>query len=355
MKKQIISFGVVAGLLAISNSASAAHPVAYDFFPMDSGNVWIFHTVENKTDHRLDIVEVDQSVYAGVPATASVLSGLFGSDIPVWDHVNSANMWTHDNSQWSKFVDFDASYGETWGMRTGPCNDYDVEYINGADAVTPAGTFVAPKTFNFDFTPDANVKCAYAPIQQAAFAQDVGLVSIERATSTSDLLFGRVDGVIVAAGAGETRYDADGVAYTMALVADEITQPHPIYCFTTPCPQPVESLRLALIVENLTDHTVTRSYANSQQFDVDVFELGGENVTSWSDDKMFLQATTELTLQPGEREVYYVELPMLATKGKSEGATLAGEYQVVSYLTGVDQNGVGASKLSTTIAVYPGN
>jgi hypothetical protein len=355
MYKHLLNIGVAAGLLSISTSAFAGQPTAYDFFPMDSDNVWIFHTVESKTDHRLDTVEVESSVYAGSGWYASSLAGLFGGAIPVWDHVNRASMWTHDGSAWSQFLDFGTYVGDSWSMRTGPCNAYDVEFINGADAETPSGTFVAPKTFNFDFTPDANVKCAWAPIQQVAFAQDVGLVSIERATSTSDLLFSRVDGVVVAAGAGETRYDAAGVGYSMALVADEITQPHPIYCFTTPCPQPVETLRLALILENLTDHTVVRSYANGQAFDVDVFDVDAKsdpNVTSWSDGQLFTQATWELTLEPGEREVYFVELPLVATKGPSEGANLVGEYQVVSYLTGVDQDGIGASKLSTTIQVH---
>lgn len=357
MNKHLISFGVAAGLLTLSTPAIAGQPTAYDYFPMDADNVWIFHTVEDKTDHRLDTVEVESSVYAGGGWYASSLAGLFTAAIPVWDWFSGATMLTHDGYAWSQFLDFDAAYGANWAMRSGPCTAYDVEFINGADAVTPAGSFIAPKTFNFSFTPDANVKCASTPIQQVAFAQDVGLVTIDREYSTSDLLFSRVDGVVVAAGAGETRYDAAGIGYSMALVADEITQPHTIYCITQPCYQPVETLRLALILENLTDQTITRTYNDGQAFDLDLFDQAAKsdpNVTSWSDGRFFTQAFWQLTLEPGEREVYLVEVPLVATKGPTQGANLAGEYQVVGYFAGVDEDGVGAPKLSTTIQVYPG-
>lgn len=356
--KLIATTGAFAGLF-LSSSAFAGHndKVVYQVMPADEGNVWIFDKVENKTSHGIEIVEFVDSAYAGNGWYASTLAGIFGQGvIPFWDHYYGDIAWTHAGDyNWTQIIDVNAPLNSTWQMDAGPCKTYDVERIGGATVNGPTGEFANPWAYNFYFMPDENVRCADAPVQQVSFAEGVGPVQMHRADSVSDLLFARVDGEVVAQGPGQTEVDANGVALTVALVSDALVQPHPIYCFTTPCPQPSTTLRFAMILENLGSSTQTFGfdYDNDGTVDADtvwefdIFDERNNYVGSYSDQFTGPDEIEAITLAPGEREVVLLEMPAVT----NTGALLEGNYQGVAIFRGAYADRSGFSKLDVNFTV----
>lgn len=354
MKKIIVSSTVAAGLLLSASTAMAAD-VVYDVMPADEGNFWLLHELERPESgpsvHGLETVEFTQSSYVGDGWYSSVLEGIFGTgSVPFWDHYYGGTAWTHAGDyNWTAMLDINSSYGDMWTMDAGPCKTYEVEYINGANVTGPAGEFVSPFTYNFGFMPDPTVRCGDVPVQQVSFAEGVGPVQIQREYSSSNLLFARVDGDVVAQAAGATEYNTADIALTVAMVEDEIVQPHPIYCFTTPCPQPAETIRFAMIIENLGTTTQTFGFDYdgdgiddaATAFEFDVFDASG-HVVSYSDQFTGPDELEPITLAPGEREVVLLDMPAATADGES---VLNGDYQGVAIFNGRYADGAGFSKL----------
>ncbi len=60
------------------------------------------------------------------------------------------------------------------------------------------------------------------------------------------------------------------------------------------------SLSMWLTIENNTDKTVTINHTSGQKYDFKLVDSEGENVYTWSADKMFTAALTTTELEPGE-------------------------------------------------------
>lgn len=347
---RIVGLAAGALLFTFPGVSDASHwPSAYDHWQMDEGNFWLLHTVEDKSEHRVDFVEVTESGYYGGGWYSSHVDGLLiGDDTPVWDHVNSLAMWTHDGERWSTLFDFGAAIGESWPLRVDACDAYTVTRAPGFTVDAPAGLFSDPQQFSLAHTPDANVKCAGEPVQTVSFAREVGVVHLDRPSSTSALMFARVAGEIVAQAPGETREDDAGVSYTLMLVDDALQQPPPIQCLVAPCPARAATLRFAVMIENTSGAAVELPWLSTQRVELDLFDDEGVNVASWSDDRLFGQGGYVQSLQPGERVVFFRELPLVNTKdGPARGQPLVGEFEVVAFPV------VSAPKLWTLLSVAP--
>ncbi len=64
------------------------------------------------------------------------------------------------------------------------------------------------------------------------------------------------------------------------------------------------SLTMALTIRNHTDQTVTIHHASGQKYDFRLFDAQGENLYTWSSDKMFAAVTGTTEIKPGEETVF---------------------------------------------------
>ncbi len=61
------------------------------------------------------------------------------------------------------------------------------------------------------------------------------------------------------------------------------------------------ALTMWLTIENNTDKTVTINHTSGQKYDFKLFDAEGENVYTWSADKMFIAALSSTEIKPGEK------------------------------------------------------
>lgn len=69
-------------------------------------------------------------------------------------------------------------------------------------------------------------------------------------------------------------------------------------------------------LKNITDHNVHLSFSSSQEYEYKIFDSEGEHIYTYSMDKIFLMATSEKTLAPGEEFVMDVDVEVLSTLEK---------------------------------------
>ena len=322
----------LACLVSVSTSAFAGPgDTFYDFFPMDPNNTWVFEKTTDKVHHSAEKIWVSDTGYAGGGWYESTVDGLFNGATPIWDHNWYSWAWTNDADwNWSIVYDFDTYVGDEWNFRAGPCNSYDIRVISTSETVqTPAHNYDDVHSFGHDLTPDANVRCAVKPLTKTYFAEHTGPVRLETDNSESSLIFARVRGSVIAHTAEwEQRTDVqNGSEHSLLAPELDYTQPHPIVCITFPCPQQATEARFALVVENDTNADVSYQFASGQQIEIDIWS-GQDLVARWSDSRVFTQAATSFTLEPGETEVLYATLPLVTTGG----ALLDGTFSAVAYI-----------------------
>ncbi|NLV70882.1 MAG: hypothetical protein GXY56_08380 [Clostridiales bacterium] len=64
------------------------------------------------------------------------------------------------------------------------------------------------------------------------------------------------------------------------------------------------SIRMSLSIRNQTDESILISHNSGQQYDFKLFDAKGNNVYTWSADKMFIAALTETGIGAGEEIVF---------------------------------------------------
>ncbi|MCO4744752.1 MAG: hypothetical protein KC912_08185 [Proteobacteria bacterium] len=333
--------GVVA--LAASTSAVAAPVTAYDYFPLEEGNTWVYAT-DNQgylVDTEVAVISASNEAYLGGGWYVNEVTGLFGAPHDVYDHANRSTMWLY-NSGWQHVFDFDAPVGASWSMDAGACDTYDVTVRPAGTATTPAGEFADLVDFGFTQIPDANVRCAGPGLSQVRFAPGIGPVDFSANNRKAHLLYARVNGAVAASGPRVTR-TLDGIETSIVLTEDALTQPHGVYCFTTPCPQPVAELGFAFVLTNVSSTAQTLNFTSGQRFEIDLFDGEGANVLSWSDNQFFTQATSTVTLAAGQTEVFYGTLDI-----GIDGAQITGDFQAVGYM--VNTEGAGKQAIDFTVA-----
>lgn len=97
-----------------------------------------------------------------------------------------------------------------------------------------------------------------------------------------------------------------------------------------------EDKKLIVEVKNQNERPVKLSYSSGQKFDIKFYK-DGKLVYTWSQDKLFIQATSEKTLIQGESEIYEVsleELPLEKGAYSYEFYSTAKELEKTPYLKG---------------------
>jgi hypothetical protein len=64
------------------------------------------------------------------------------------------------------------------------------------------------------------------------------------------------------------------------------------------------SITMSLTIRNRTDEPILISHTSGQKFDFKLFDAKGNNVYTWSADKMFIAALTETGIGAGEDRVF---------------------------------------------------
>ena len=64
------------------------------------------------------------------------------------------------------------------------------------------------------------------------------------------------------------------------------------------------SLTMSLTIRNNTDKAVAISHTSGQKYDFKLFDAGGNNLYTWSADKMFMALVNKTKIGPGEEIVF---------------------------------------------------
>jgi hypothetical protein len=339
-------FGAAALLCASAFAfPAAAGPTAYEIFPLEQGNLWVFATDSEGYlvgPTGISVIEVTDEVYLGGDWYANQVEGLL--DHPDWfyDHTMASEMWIYDEG-WSHLFDFDAEIGDSWSAWGGPCSSYDVTMAaTSGTATTPAGDFAGVIDFTLSRQTDPAVRCGNPGLHNLRFAPGIGPVDWANDAQKGHLLYARLDDNVVAAGPHETRTEGT-LETTFVVTTDTPENPHPIFCITMPCDQPIAQLGFALVVSNTGTEPQTLSFSDSQRFEVDLFDGEGIHINSWSDGRMFLMALGEVHIAAGTSEVFHGTMPL------GRGAQPLGDHRLVAYM--VDEGG--APKLTVDVDIQP--
>jgi hypothetical protein len=92
------------------------------------------------------------------------------------------------------------------------------------------------------------------------------------------------------------------------------------------------ALTMSLVIENNTKDVVTLNHTSGQKYDFKLFDDKGENVYTWSADKMFIAALGTTELQPGEK----IEFSDMIDSGAYPGISTA--VTMTAYIVGTSDD-----------------
>ena len=317
----------VAAALLLSSAAQAQ--TAYDELPLDKGNLSVF--IEDSAGYlqeptQIRTVEVTEGGYYGYGWFHHVVSGLYRSDVELWDHYAGNQLWTYSDD-WYRAFDFDAPRGGEYSYRIGPCERYNVTYNPlGASILTPAGKFNQTRSHELAGAVDPWVRCMGPTLTHISTAQNVGVVSYVDGERKGHLLYARVGGAVVASGPRSVSRQGN---LETTMVVPETGLYHG---------DAAASFQVALIVTNHSDADEMLFFGSGQKIEIDVFDAEGIFIRSLSTGRVFTQATEQVRLAPGASEVYYGVVPATF----EDGTRLDGVFQIVAYIkaNGMSKNAI---------------
>jgi hypothetical protein len=103
------------------------------------------------------------------------------------------------------------------------------------------------------------------------------------------------------------------------------------------------NLEMSLVLTNTTDKAVTINHTSGQKYDFKLFDAKGENVYTWSADKMFLAALGTTEIKPGETVTFSDTLDLTSTPGLDTAITLTAYIVGTSDDFTIDANGYTAA------------
>jgi len=87
-----------------------------------------------------------------------------------------------------------------------------------------------------------------------------------------------------------------------------------------------EVLSFSLEILNTQEKILKLFFSTSKIYDFAVYDEGGKEVYRWSGNKLFTQATTRITLKPGETKVFSLEWDQKVGFGES---AKTGKYLII--------------------------
>jgi hypothetical protein len=270
-------------LLALTLSAPAAAG-AFDFFPLQEGNIWVYQTAGG---HH--VVRVDEGESLGGGWYASDAAGLLPGSTWIYDHTDDDGMYSYSQG-WSALFDFGASVGDTWVYDAGVCDTFDVSVGDGDSATTPAGDFSGITEFILTHSPDPGASCAQPPVAAIRFAEGIGPVHFtDGQGSAGRLIYARVGDAVEAMAPGSTQSAGD-LELSMVLTSDR--------------PAAADTVGVLVVLTNTSDLSKTITMPTGQPFVIDIFErLQTTAMSSWSGG-----TGGQMTLQPGASHILFGEI-----------------------------------------------
>ncbi len=227
---------------------------------------------------------------------------------------DSANIWFDREVLW---YDFGAPQGASWasGMAI-ECNGKASIAPPPENIQVPAGTFDSLVRVAY-----LGTNCADAGVEEEIFAEGIGLVR-----RTSQTIGGPRSIELLGAQVGGKQVETKGL--TVSLTIDK-----PVYVADlTPPVDPARAVPVLLAqfkIENTGEQPLTITVPGGQEFELVIRNESSTEVFRWSDGKVFTQALSQLSFNPGER-VYSVDAPLSPGGGQPFPA---GRYTVEAWLS----------------------
>ena len=262
-------------------SSSTALAGAYDFFPMDVGNLWVYET---PTGHH--VVQVNDGTSLGGGWYANDADGLLSGPTWIYDNTSTDAMLGYDGG-WSALFDFGAAVGDTWAFQASDCDAYTVEVEESTDVETPAGDYPSITRFILSHTPDPDASCSTAPVASIGFAEGLGPVWItDGSRSTGRLIYARVAGVVEAMAPGASG-GTDALEMSLVITDDR--------------PAAAGNLGVMVALTNTSSSPQTLVMPEGEPFVIDIFErMGTTPISTWSGAE-----GGSMTLDPGESRIMF--------------------------------------------------
>lgn len=103
------------------------------------------------------------------------------------------------------------------------------------------------------------------------------------------------------------------------------------------------ALNMSLTVTNNTDKTITISHTSGQKYDFKLFDEKGNNLYTWSADKMFIALMNTTELKPGENLVFSDTLDSAAYSAVNSAVSMCAYIVGTSDAFTIDDNGYTAA------------
>jgi Intracellular proteinase inhibitor len=277
---------------------------AQDYFPLHTGNQWIYRTMLG-IRATLTTVEVSGTETFGNQTYAVVTGFEEGTALLRMAEDGTLYRYNSDSKSEEVWVAFATREGETYQTAINPCNKTVRVESRAAKTTVPAGEFINALAIRYLPT-----NCADAGFETEFYAPYIGLV--ERTSFTiagprkTQLIYARVGGVTV--------LSAPEVSFTVAVDKS-------VYAAG-------ENALVRMAVRNTSAEPLSLFFPSGQRFDIAIRNQAGVEVYRWSASRVFIQVAGTETLAVGERN--YAETIALANGAGQPLA--AGSYRLEAWL-----------------------
>ena len=292
LRRSAISFA----LLAISTAAMAQ---TVDYFPLESGNIWMYRSTVSRTSDlafRTISVEgretVNSSDYFRVQYFGRPLYLRSNAD----GSIVSLNRTTNTEEP---FLKPGAVVGTTFESHIDQCTNSGHIDVRGSEIATPAGIFT--DTTNITFRGN----CADAGTTRQIYAAQVGPVLHEETSFAGPRRY-----ELVYFRAGSATGGTAEKSFTIAL--DALQYPAG------------GEMNVRLTLRSTLPDPFTLVFPSGQSYDLKIFNEAGDIAYTWSADKAFILIYREEKFGPGER-TYGFPIPL--------GNLPPGRYKAQGFLT----------------------
>jgi hypothetical protein len=296
------AFGALTCGLVLSSVLAAQ---AADYFPLETGNTWLFKAITILSTQPFQLDTSYQTVR--VIGTERINDreyfqvSHFGRTVLLRKDGRTGNILVYDSSSGveSPWVALGLPVGSTFPSDLDPCFPQGRIGSRTAEIGVPLGSFTDGVRVDFQD------RCTTGGVRTQYYAPNVGLIRYEESTPTVPLIYS-----LVYYRVGDRTASVPQVSFTVAVDS-------PVYI-------PGNLLNAQLTLRHGGSNQLALRFPSSQSFDLKVLDDKGQIVLTWSSDKSFLMVAREETLVPGEL-TYGATIPT--------DSLPAGKYVLQAFLT----------------------
>jgi hypothetical protein len=280
-------------LLAAASSLFAA---ATDYFPLQTGNSWVYRVTEGRIR---DVQYINVEARETVESREYYRVDFFGRTVLLRADGDKLIVYDRDTKQEATFIDFGAPDGQSWNSAVDPCVQSGRIDSRAFEIKAPVGNFSNALAISYQ------TRCADAGINSQVFLPYVGLlrhtVSNISGPLQYDLSYSRT---------GATNLAVQQVSFAMAL--DK-----------TVYPTGANNIEVRLTLRNSNPEPLKLTFPSQQSFDLKIYNERGDTAYVWSADKLFAQVVREIAVVGERTFAFKAEVPNLP----------AGKYVAEGFLT----------------------